>query len=140
MSARLEESVDRQLEMETVSVSNMSEDDVDGEHQYSKKPRTLEQTDAMKMLLGSDYGRMQQTSVDNTELQAQFLAYTNEAIMSIDTDPLNWWQANSQRYKLLVPMVLSCLSVPATSVPSERVSIVKYCCWPTCDYHHTLRI
>lgn len=130
MSASVEETVDRQMEIETetVSVSNIEEDDLADEHQYSKKPRTLKQTGAMKLLLGSDYGRMQETSLDNTELQAQFLAYTNEAIMSLNTDPLKWWQANSQRYKMMVPTVLAYLSIPATSVPSERVSFVKHCC------------
>ena len=107
------------------AVSNISEDDVADEHMYSKKPRILRQNSAMKLLLGSDYGRMQQTSVENTELQSQFLAFTNEAITSLDTDPLKWWQANCQRYRLMVPIVLAYLCVTATSVPSERVRILQ---------------
>ena len=37
----------------------------------------------MEVLLGRDYGRTQETAVDNTELQAQFMACTNGAITSL---------------------------------------------------------
>jgi hypothetical protein len=126
MSTRSDEQLDTARQVESTApelqVANISSYGSADEHQYSKKPRTLQQTGAMKLLLGSDYGRMQQTSVDSNELQAQFLAYANDSVLSLDTDPLKWWQANSQRYSLMVPTVLAYLSVPATSVPSERVT------------------
>jgi BED zinc finger/hAT family C-terminal dimerisation region len=61
-------------------------------------------------------------------LTAETSASSGIELMSLNTDPLKWWQANSQRYKMMVPTVLAYLSIPATSVPSERVSFVKHCC------------
>lgn len=116
-----------QEEHEDAAVSDPTEDDVEDEHTYSKKPKILRQSSAMKLLLGSDYGRTPTNSVENTELQSQFLSYCKEAVMPLDSDPLNWWKTEGQRrYKMLVPVVLAYLSIPATSVSSERVRQNSY--------------
>jgi hypothetical protein len=55
---------------ESELLSNISDYDVADEHTYSKKPRIFRQNSAIKLLLGRDYGRMQQTSVENTDPQS----------------------------------------------------------------------
>ena len=55
--------------------------------------------------------------------------YSEEPVMSTDTDPLSWWKLQQSRYPSLAILAKRYLSICATSVPSERVfSSAGYIC------------
>ncbi|CAG8812013.1 3768_t:CDS:1, partial [Gigaspora rosea] len=47
--------------------------------------------------------------------------YLNEAGLSMDIDPLNWWELNRTRFPYLSQMAKNYLAIQLTSVPSEQV-------------------
>ena len=47
--------------------------------------------------------------------------YTKEEPISVASCPLQWWRENSSKYPYLAKLAKFMLSVPATSVASERV-------------------
>ena len=47
--------------------------------------------------------------------------YLAETSISLNSDPLAWWKSKDSMYPLLAHLAKYYLSIPATSVPSERV-------------------
>lgn len=47
--------------------------------------------------------------------------YFKEGEADVDVSPLDWWKVNASRYPHLSQLARRYLSVPATSVPSERI-------------------
>lgn len=48
-------------------------------------------------------------------------AYFNEPVIGLDSNPLKWWMNNGYKYPMLSNIAKYYLTVPGTSVPSERV-------------------
>ena len=47
--------------------------------------------------------------------------YTRETCIPLKSCPLKWWRENAKYYPMLSRLAKVFLSIPATSVPSERV-------------------
>ena len=60
----------------------------------------------------------QETPADE-QLETEVSRYLGEE--STNQSPLEWWRLNKQRYPLLSQLAARYLSIPATSVPCERV-------------------
>lgn len=41
--------------------------------------------------------------------------------MLLASNPVEWWKINAERYPCISQLAKYCLSVPASSVPSERI-------------------
>ena len=65
------------------------------------------------------------TTVSEKKIDLEIIRYHSEPPAILDSKNantlLNWWKQNCSRYPFLVKLVRKYLSVPATSVPSERV-------------------
>lgn len=59
------------------------------------------------------------TKLDQAKQEME--VYMNSDMLNLKTDPLLWWREHSWRFPLLSALAKQRLSVPATSVPSERV-------------------
>lgn len=47
--------------------------------------------------------------------------YKKDTSIPLTSCPLKWWKEKAQMYPLILPLAKAYLTVPATSVPSERV-------------------
>lgn len=47
--------------------------------------------------------------------------YTEDSLLHLNADPLNWWKSRENLHKSLSKLARKYLCIPATSVPSERV-------------------
>ncbi|XP_039630381.1 zinc finger BED domain-containing protein 4-like [Polypterus senegalus] len=69
------------------------------------------------LLLGDSFSKTEQPSKG---IERETELYRREASIPLSCCPLTWWRENSSKYPLLSPLVKEYLSIPATSVPSER--------------------
>nr|XP_055035499.1 E3 SUMO-protein ligase ZBED1-like [Misgurnus anguillicaudatus] len=76
---------------------------------------------ALEDLLGASFSQVDSRTQPTSEIEADIDSYRKETPISLTACPLEWWRVNSHRYPLLSTLAKSYLSVPATSVPSERV-------------------
>jgi hypothetical protein len=53
--------------------------------------------------------------------KAELDRYKAERVLSMDKDPLEWWEKRKLQYPILYVLHLRYLSIPATSAPSERL-------------------
>lgn len=51
----------------------------------------------------------------------EVILYTQEQTPDINTNPLEWWKLNANRYPHLVTLVLKYLRISGTSTQSERI-------------------
>jgi hypothetical protein len=96
----------------------------DGENRASKTARLDTSASALDFLLGEDSAVSAAQNVhihQQLEVRQQLERYLLEPKELNDTDPLAWWRANGRRYPHVAAIARKMLSVPATSVASERV-------------------
>lgn len=89
---------------------------------------TLAQDDAQPVLkkkktLGSFFQKPCTTvqMCEEDKIRAELSAYLLFSDIDPDTDPLQWWKMHVTNYPRLSVLARKCLSIPATSTPSERV-------------------
>ena len=70
---------------------------------------------AMSLLLGEDYFDEQQSFRD------EFTSYIEEPPLHPNSNPLQWWMRNEERFPKVAAVARRYLCAPSTSVPSERV-------------------
>ena len=70
---------------------------------------------AMSLLLGEDYFDEQQSFRD------EFTSYIEELPLHQNSNPLQWWMRNEERFPKVAAVARRYLCAPSTSVPSERV-------------------
>lgn len=58
---------------------------------------------------------------ENSGDYVQFKIYEELPILSRESDPLEWWRTNKEKFPKLAILAKNYLAKPATSVPSERV-------------------
>lgn len=62
-----------------------------------------------------------ETTKQNTCSVVEVERYKSSPDLDLEDDPLQWWKINSNVYPRLAQLALKYLTIPATSVPSERV-------------------
>jgi len=62
-----------------------------------------------------------QSSRGTADAALQRRHYVEETILPRYDDPLKWWEGQEKHYTLLSILALKYLSIPGTSVPSERL-------------------
>ena len=64
-----------------------------------------------------------QIELDNTKTHiiSDVDAYLEAPAVSMDTNPLNFWNKNSKKYPLLAILAKEVLAIPASSSPVERL-------------------
>jgi len=87
--------------------TNTSENRVDNEVPIQKKKGALE------FLYGDEVHEV-------NDVSTQFQCYLAEPQLRYDFDPFEWWKSNEKKYPLVANAAKKCLSIPATSVSSER--------------------
>jgi hypothetical protein len=95
-------------------------DAVEDDHGYTKRARVScprATTNAMQLLLGDDYFE----NPSSLALESELESYLTEPSIPLNRDPLSWWKDNQHRYPRLSVLASKYMTVPATSVPSERV-------------------
>lgn len=84
--------------------------------------RQKDEESTIKSLLGDIFSNESTTQFSNAEkARREISLYKVENPVELDSDPLKWWQSRRLTYPLLGKLVQKYLSVPATSVPSERL-------------------
>ncbi|XP_065133764.1 E3 SUMO-protein ligase ZBED1-like [Paramisgurnus dabryanus] len=77
---------------------------------------------AMGDLFGDVYSRGYERPNDvESDLLQEMMRYEKEPPLPADSDPLLWWKIGSTKYPHLAQLAMKYLSVPGTSVRSERV-------------------
>jgi len=73
---------------------------------------------ALQFLYGDD-------SSEANDLMTEFQNYLAEPQLKFDLNPFDWWQSRQEKYPTIAMLAKKYLSIPATSVSSER-------CFSTC--------
>lgn len=73
---------------------------------------------ALESLLGDPFSKTKHFS---RGIEMEIDLYRREASIPLSCCPLKWWRENSCKYPSMSPLAKAYLSIPATSVPSERV-------------------
>ncbi|KAI4881690.1 hypothetical protein NFI96_031341 [Prochilodus magdalenae] len=76
---------------------------------------------ALEDLLGNSFSTEPEGSSSSKQAEREVENYRKGASIPLSGCPLKWWQEHCSRYPLLSQLAKACLSVPATSVPSERI-------------------
>ncbi|KAM8732386.1 E3 SUMO-protein ligase ZBED1-like [Acanthopagrus schlegelii] len=76
---------------------------------------------ALEDLLGNSFSTEPEMSNSSKQAEREVENYRKEASIPLSGCPLKWWQQHCSQYPLLSHLAKACLSVPATSVPSERI-------------------
>ncbi len=112
---------DHQAVFDEIKNSSESEEEMgltverDETQPLAKKPKSDSlSASAIAVLFGEDYNVEMS---DTTELNQ----YCQDTCPPIHIDPMDWWKTNDHKYPRLAKLTKAYLSVPATSVPSERV-------------------
>ena len=99
---------------------NMPDDSQDQEKSdnTSEPPAKRSCPDTALEFLFGNYFVEEETSVGISE---ELYMFVKEPTASPETNPLEWWKVNQYRFPLLKNVAKRLLSIPATSVPSERI-------------------
>ena len=76
---------------------------------------------ALEYLLGESFSSEPRQSNRLPQIEKEIEHYRRETSLPLSSCPLNWWRENCSIYPLLSPLARAYLSIPATSIPSERV-------------------
>ncbi|XP_017294385.1 E3 SUMO-protein ligase ZBED1 isoform X2 [Kryptolebias marmoratus] len=76
---------------------------------------------ALEDLLGDSFSPEPECSNVSEQIRREIEHYRREASIPLSSCPLRWWKENSPQYPLLSPLAKAYLSIPVTSVPSQRV-------------------
>lgn len=115
----VEASHDEQILQNPANSSAMA-DDINGP--TAKKPRdpaTL--TDILRAISQQSATHKHGGSTMKERADEEINSYLSIPQLDVESDPLIWWKANSQSFPLLSSIARKYLSIPATSVPSERL-------------------
>lgn len=75
---------------------------------------------ALEDLLGDSFSAVPE-ELSREGVEREIGMYRREASILLTSCPLKWWKENCFQYPLLSRLAKAYLSIPATSVPSERV-------------------
>lgn len=79
--------------------------------------KTSKADSGMHFLLGTMSAETQSTTTGYDELQH----FLKEPTLDPDSNALEWWQKNQDRFPKLTKLARKLMCIPASSVPSERV-------------------
>lgn len=93
---------------------NVDEDKSD--HPNTAATGSKSHVSAMALLLGDGYA-----THHDTDINAEFQNFLRETPPPLECTPTDWWRDHGVRFPRLAKLAKRYLSIPATSVPSERV-------------------
>ncbi|XP_052798101.1 E3 SUMO-protein ligase ZBED1-like [Mya arenaria] len=90
------------------------------------KPRLSPEPNSSENALESLFGDVFVTCVEpakslDQRVDSEIADYEKEPVVSLKSDPLQWWKERAGHYPILSKLASSYLVIPATSVASERV-------------------
>lgn len=97
------------------------------EEKTSKPPKRINKEDyrdtnsITNILFGPTINNSQNISNQNDNLDKSFQAYIACDKLPIHENPLKWWKDNEKHFPVIAKIAKKYLSIPATSVPCERV-------------------
>ncbi len=88
--------------------------------ELSKNSHHLAKRTALEDLLGATFAKSTVTQ-SKCKIEVEIDMYKKDISIPLTSCPLKWWKENAQTYPLLSSLSKAYLTIPATSVPSERV-------------------
>ena len=89
------------------------------QHRVEPEQPPIKKT-ALEELFGATFSEPPVTQ-SKSRIEVEIEMYKKDTSIPLTSCPLKWWKENAQMYPLLSPLAKAYLTVPATSVPSERV-------------------